>query len=75
MEEIKDGLRRLNQAVFGDPERPKEKPGLLMETAMIEKAVQENTQCLEGLRGDLRKGVWLVISTVLLAILASVLKK
>lgn len=74
MEEIKKQLRQLNAAVFGNAEDPKRQPGILMELAHLDSAIKHATNTLEGLRSDIRKGMWIIVGAVLTAIVASVLK-
>jgi hypothetical protein len=57
----------LNKAVFGDRENPKESPGILSELAQMNKTLSE-------LSGSVRWIVRLILSTVLMAVLAVVLK-
>ena len=74
MEEVKRQLRQLNSAVFGNPDDPHKQPGLLMEISHLDHNVKAANETLRGMRGDIRKGVWIVLAAVLSAVLALVLK-
>lgn len=75
MEEIKRQLRQLNSAVFGNPEDPKRQPGILMELSHLDTAITAITTTLEGLRSDIRRVMWIIVSAVIVAVVASILKK
>lgn len=75
MEEIKSQLRTLNAAVFGDRDNPKGQPGILYDLSQLDHAVRDANETLRGLRADIRRGVWVILSPVLIAIVALVLKK
>lgn len=66
-DEIKDDVRRLKKAVFGDTENPKETPGVISELS------QMNSTLIE-LRDSMRRINWTIIIGFLTALMAVVFK-
>jgi len=66
-DEIKDDVRKLKKAVFGDTENPKETPGIISELS------QMNTTMIE-LRDSMRRINWTIILGFITALMAMVFK-
>ena len=70
MEEIKDIVRQLSRAVFGDPENPRGRPGIVAELATLEGQVQRVNTNLERLH----KALWAIAAAILTGVGAAILK-
>lgn len=70
MEEIKDIVRKLSRAVFGDPENPRGRPGIVAELATLEGQVQRVNQNLERLH----RVLWAIAAAIITGVGAAVLK-
>lgn len=70
MDEIKDIVRQLKKAVFGDPENPRGRPGIVAELATLEGQVQRVNVNLERLHRVLLA----IAATILAGVGAAVLK-
>lgn len=66
-DEIKDDVRRLKNAVFGNPDSPKETPGIISELAQM-------TVVLTEMRDSLRKISWVLITAFLTGLVTLVFK-
>lgn len=56
MEEIKSGIRRLNNAVFGNPDDPQGQKGVFAEIARIDHNTDEALRLMRVLQSDVRWG-------------------
>ena len=64
MEEIKESLRQVSRAVFGNPDDPKKQPGIMRELADVESAVRITNETLSEMRRDQKKLLWLVLTAL-----------
>lgn len=60
-DEIKDDVRRLKNAVFGNPENPKETPGVISELAQM-------NLTLIDVRDAMRRVNWILITAFVTAL-------
>ena len=73
MEELRKAVAQLSRAVFGDPDDPKAKPGIVHELARMEAELKRSNEILEKIQANLSKLIWIIIGAVVVALLKLVL--
>jgi len=74
MEDFKREMHQVKIAVFGDPQNLKENPGLVQEVRAVERDVSSVMETCNAMRADIKRGVWLILTAVIVAGLAVVIK-
>lgn len=73
MDELKREVNSIKRAVFGDPENPKDMPGIINEIPSLERRLEVTNDILKQIQGTISKLMWTVITAVLAALLKLVL--
>lgn len=74
MQQLKDDVRRLTVAVFGDHDHPKVKPGIVQELMTVERKINDTNDILRQIQGDIRKVAWGIAAAVGVALFSLLIK-
>lgn len=61
-------IRRLNHAIWGDPDRPRDNPGLVMDVSIIKIQQAEMKKTLDEVNDNIKRAMWLVFAMFLTAL-------
>ena len=74
MEELKNDVRRLTLAVFGDPDDQRIRPGIVQELMTLERRINDTNAILRQIQNDIRRVAWGISATVGVALLSLVIR-
>lgn len=72
--DLQSRVDRHERALFGDPDNPDDRPGLIHQFRTMSTEQQRTNTLLEEIRGGIRKIVWVVIIALLGAALSFLLR-
>lgn len=73
MDTLKADVNRLMKATFGDPDNPRDVPGIIHDLRHLDSRQKRTNEILDEMKTDVKKVVWLILIAVIGAALKLVI--